>query len=328
MAPAAPVNQEIGGPTAATAGAFEPCAWGDFFVTYTPPLSRRSEKQMKERMDHLKLELRRMFEAGTGTSTADTVTLVDTLERLGIDNHFREEINTALRRVHNDNLESYHDLHIVALRFRLLRQHGFWVSADVFDKFKDHTGRFCPDLTSCDSRSLLSLYSAAHMATPGEEVLDEAISFSKRHLESMRGKLKSPMADQVSRALDIPLPRFPKRLETMHYIAEYEQEAAHNASLLELARLEFNLARSCHLKELRDLTLWWKDLYHNVKLSYARDRLVENYFWTCCVFHEEEYSRARMMFAKTFGLLSLMDDTYDVYATLEECHQLNEAIQR
>ena len=42
----------------------------------------------------------------------------------------------------------------------------------------------------------------------------------------------------------------------------------------------------------------------------------------------EEYSRARMLFAKTFGLLSLMDDTYDVYATLEECHILNDAIQR
>jgi hypothetical protein len=53
-----------------------------------------------------------------------------------------------------------------------------------------------------------------------------------------------------------------------------------------------------------------------VKLNYARDRLVENYFWTCGVF------------AKTFGLSSLMDDTYDVYATVEECHILNDAIQR
>lgn len=65
-----------------------------------------------------------------------------------------------------------------------------------------------------------------------------------------------------------------------------------------------------------------------MKLSYTRDRLVESYFWTCGVFHEEEYSRARIMFAKVFGLLSLMDDTYDVHATLEECYKLNEAIQR
>lgn len=79
---------------------------------------------------------------------------------------------------------------------------------------------------------------------------------------------------------------------------------------------------------LNPICRWWRDLYDTVKLSYARDRLVENYFWTCAVFHEEEYSRARILFAKTFGLLSLMDDTYDVHATLQECHKLNEAIQR
>ncbi|RLN40412.1 hypothetical protein C2845_PM01G15820 [Panicum miliaceum] len=93
-------------------------------------------------------------------------------------------------------------------------------------------------------------------------------------------------------------------------------------------QLDFELVRALHLKELRALSLWWKEVYGNVKLSYARDRLVENYFWTCGVFHEEEYSRARMLFAKTFGMLSLMDDAYDVYATPEECHVLNEAIQR
>lgn len=73
---------------------------------------------------------------------------------------------------------------------------------------------------------------------------------------------------------------------------------------------------------------WWKDLYNSVKLSYARDRIVENYFWTCGIYHEEEYSRARIMFTKVFGLMSLMDDTYDAHATLEECHKLNKAIQR
>ncbi|WVZ57021.1 hypothetical protein U9M48_007467 [Paspalum notatum var. saurae] len=204
--------------------------------------------------------------------------------------------------------------------------------ADVFDKFRDDhaTGSFFSASLSSDPRGLLSLYNAAHMATPGKQGLDDAIAFSRRHLESMvrAKKLASPMAEQASRALDIPLPRLPKRLETMRYLAEYEKEEGHDAVLLELATLDFNLARSLHLKELRDLTLWWKDLYSKVKLGYARDRLVENYFWTCGVFPEEEYSRARMLFARTFGLLSLMDDTYDVYATIEECHALNEAIQR
>lgn len=65
-----------------------------------------------------------------------------------------------------------------------------------------------------------------------------------------------------------------------------------------------------------------------MKLPYARDRVVEAYFWTCGMLHEEEYSHARILFAKTFGMVSLLDDTFDVHATLEECHELNEAMQR
>ncbi|OEL32149.1 hypothetical protein BAE44_0006834 [Dichanthelium oligosanthes] len=34
------------------------------------------------------------------------------------------------------------------------------------------------------------------------------------------------------------------------------------------------------------------------------------------------------MFAKIYSLLSLLDDTYDVHATLDECHKLTEAIRR
>ena len=116
------------------------------------------------------------------------------------------------------------------------------MAADVFDRFRDETGSFSKDLIS-DPRGLLSLYNAAHMAVPGEATLDEAIAFARRHLEAAIGKLGSPMAGQVSRALEIPRPRFMRRLETMHYIIEYEQEEAHDATLLELARLDFNLLR-------------------------------------------------------------------------------------
>jgi hypothetical protein len=51
------------------------------------------------------------------------------------------------------------------------------------------------------------------------------------------------------------LPRYPKLLETMHYVAEYAQEEAHDGTLLELARLNSNLKRSVHLKELKTQTL-------------------------------------------------------------------------
>nr|CAB3480264.1 unnamed protein product [Digitaria exilis] len=249
---------------------FESCLWGDFFVNYTPPsqacsiLTSISEEWMRERADQLNEQVRRVFE--TTTSMTDAVTLVDTLKHLGIDLRFREEIDSVLGRVHRDeDLEfaTSDDLHIVALRFRLLRQHGYWVSADVFDKFRDDGntngggGSFSTVLCG-KTRDLLSLYNAAHMAIPGEEALDEAIAFAKQHLEAAvnKGELKSPMAEQVSRALDIPLPRFMPRVETTYYMAEYEQEETHDAVLLELAKLDFNLVRAVHLKELTDISLW------------------------------------------------------------------------
>lgn len=96
---------------------------------------------MRGRAEQLKGEVHRMFEAGKAMNDAsDTVSLVDALERLGIDNHFREEIDVALSRIHGEDdtdVGSSHDLHTVALRFCLLRKHGFWVPTDVFDKFRD-----------------------------------------------------------------------------------------------------------------------------------------------------------------------------------------------
>lgn len=73
---------------------------------------------------------------------------------------------------------------------------------------------------------------------------------------------------------------------------------------------------------------WWKDFYDNVKLSYTRDRIAEVFFWVSGVYYEEKYSRARIMLAKVFGLITLMDDTYDVQDTLDECCRFNETIQR
>lgn len=39
---------------AETDGAFEPCVWGDFFVTYTPPISQACMHIHKRRSIHLR----------------------------------------------------------------------------------------------------------------------------------------------------------------------------------------------------------------------------------------------------------------------------------
>lgn len=100
------------------------------------------EERMRARAKRLAGEVRRrMFAAGGGNgdgeggvtmSVAEAATLVDTLERLGLDGHFRHEIGVLLGRLRREEADfagSDDDLYTVALRFRLLRQHGVWVSA-------------------------------------------------------------------------------------------------------------------------------------------------------------------------------------------------------
>lgn len=93
---------------------------------------QETQERMRERVHQLQGEVREMFEATK--SAADLATLIDTIEHLGIDHCFGEEIAVAMSRVRSEQQEfsSSSDLHVVALRFRLLRQHGAWVSAGTY----------------------------------------------------------------------------------------------------------------------------------------------------------------------------------------------------
>lgn len=64
------------------------------------------------------------------------------------------------------------------------------------------------------------------------------------------------------------------------------------------------------------------------KLPYARDRVVECYFWTLGVYYEPQYSVARIMLTKTIAMISIIDDTYDSYGTVEELKIFTDAVQR
>lgn len=105
-----------------------------------------------------------------------------------------------------------------------------------------------------DPRGLLSLYNAGHLLTHGEVALEEAIIFARHHLELLTSSLESPLAGQVNRALKLPLPRTLRRVEALHYISEYKKEQTYNPSILELAKLDFNLLQRLHLKELKAIS--------------------------------------------------------------------------
>ncbi|PNT60574.1 hypothetical protein BRADI_5g01766v3 [Brachypodium distachyon] len=303
---------------------YEPSPWGDFFIGYKP--LQGSEEWMIVRVHELKEDVHMLFK-NCNNATA-RMFLLDTLQHLGIDHHFEDRIDAVLTEIMDSaELSNSSSLQEVALRFRLLREHGYWVSPDVFNKFRADDGSFSKYLTN-DPRGLLSLYNAAHLLAQGEPVLEEAITFAKHHLESMSGSLKSPLAEEVKRALHIPLPRTCKRAETLHYISEYEKEEGHDPILLELAKLDFNLLQHVHLKELRAITEWWKHFSGNIGLSYIRDRVVESYTWSYVLYYEKGYEFPRSIITKMIVLITTIDDTYDIHATIEECRKLRQAIQR
>ncbi|BAF14422.2 Os04g0344100, partial [Oryza sativa Japonica Group] len=76
------------------------------------------------------------------------------------------------------------------------------------------------------------------------------------HLELMSqdSVLNPPLAEQVKRALSLPLPRTFKRVETICYMSAYEREVGNIPLLLELAKLDFNLLQHIHLEELKAIS--------------------------------------------------------------------------
>ncbi|KAK9904363.1 hypothetical protein M0R45_000799 [Rubus argutus] len=59
--------------------------------------------------------------------------MIDAVQRLGIDYHFQQVIDEILHKQMNMMISAHGDLHEVAIRFRLLRQQGYFVPAGKYN---------------------------------------------------------------------------------------------------------------------------------------------------------------------------------------------------
>lgn len=285
----------------------------------------------QQQVDQLKVVVRREVFTNTSSDFSQQMKSIDAMQRLGIAYHFETEIEQALEHMHTTYVHDG-DLYNVALGFRLLRQHGYSVSSDVFNKFKDANGNFKEGLTS-NIPGMLSFYEATHLRMHGEDILDDALLFTTAHLESYATRhVSSSLAEQIIQALERPLRKSPQRLCARRYISIFQDDpkALHHegVALLKLAKLDFNLVQSLHKKELSEISRWWKVLDFERELPFARNRIVELYFWTVGVFFEPQYASARKFLTKVIALGSVLDDIYDAYGTFEELKIFTEAIQR
>ncbi|XP_074283896.1 valerianol synthase TPS8-like [Silene latifolia] len=108
----------------------------------------------------------------------------------------------------------------------------------------------------------------------------------------------------------------------------YEDDEFRNETLLTLAKLDFNRLQLLYRQELTSILRWWHDLDLKTKLPYARQRCVECHFWAIAMYFEPQYSAARKLLVRVLLAISILDDTYDAYATFEEIQQLTQAFER
>ncbi|KAG6431209.1 hypothetical protein SASPL_109286 [Salvia splendens] len=127
--------------------------------------------------------------------------------------------------------------------------------------------------------------------------------------------LESPIKENVEQALKHSIPLI---LNIRFYISIYKSEEGTDGSLLKLAKLNFIFLQNIYRKELAEITRWWDKFDLKNKLPYARDRIVECYLWGTAFRYEPQYSYVRVGVAKNTQLVTIMDYTYDNYATYEE----------
>ncbi|KAL0328127.1 UNVERIFIED_CONTAM: Tricyclene synthase Oc15, chloroplastic [Sesamum calycinum] len=224
----------------------------------------RDYKQKVEEVRQLLLESKDKINNGTGT---ESLVFVDDIQRLGFDHYFEEEIEIILRQqyYYSYNYRSAKGttacLHDVSLFFRLLRQQGYYVSADVFNNFKGKDGKFLEEVQH-DIRGLMALYEAAQLSFNGETIIDEAQDFSRLHLSAYLHQNQNLCCDEeaIRNTLSYPLHKTIPRLSSGkrwscgdHLL---KGSKVWEKSLRELVDMEFLSAKSLHQEELLQISKW------------------------------------------------------------------------
>ncbi|CAH1452193.1 unnamed protein product [Lactuca virosa] len=261
-----------------------------------------------------------------------TLELVDELQRLGISYHFEDEISEVLEMIYYNYYKTHNkwnsmDLNVKALGFRLLRQHGYQVPQEIFLNFKDKTQNLNPQLLE-DMVATLNLYEASYHSFEDESILDDVRDFTTKYLQENLEKLDGNISSLVTHALELPLHWRVPRVEAKWFMEVYEKRSGINPTLIELAKLDFNMVQAIHIEDLKHSSRWWRNISWDKKLSFTRDRLVENFLWTVGVSYLPRLSNGRRTLTKVNAIITTIDDVYDVFGTLDELEQFTDVISR
>nr|UNZ93492.1 ent-copalyl diphosphate synthase [Salvia splendens] len=258
---------------------------------------------------------------------------VDRLQRLGVSRYFQTEMDECIAYVHwywtekgicwarNSEVQDIDD---TAMAFRLLRLHGYKVSADVFGHFWSGGEFFCFKGQSTQAvTGMFNLYRAAQLIFPGENILEDAAAFSSKFLHQKRADnelldkwiITKDLPGEVGYALDVPWYASLPRVETRFYLEQYGGEDdvwigktlyrmpyVNNNIYLELAKLDYNNCQSLHQQEWKDLQKWCRNSNLGV-FGLGEGSLMQAYYVAAASVFEPEKSQERLAWAKTAILM-------------------------
>ncbi|CAL5410997.1 unnamed protein product [Camellia sinensis] len=288
-----------------------------------------NEEECKRQVEKLKEDVMCMF-----IEAVDLVAkleFIDSIEKLGLANLFEVEIKEALDTTvafKNNHPITEEGIYANALFFRILRQHGFNVSQDIFRGFTNKMGTFMKSTNSNDTKAMLELLEASHLALEGENILIEAKEFSAGILKNIiNSNVEDKVAKQLAQALELPLQWRAQWYDVKKHIHELENKDNTNSVLLKLAKVNFNMVQATHQNDLKEISRWWKNLSLVENLSFARNRLVESYLWAVGVAFEPQHNSFRKWQTKAINFIIIIDDIYDVYGSLEELECFTNSVE-
>ncbi|CAH1440143.1 unnamed protein product [Lactuca virosa] len=307
---------------------FPPSIWGDRLMSLTFDHSESHAYAIA--MEQPKEELKSLI-INPNMDSNEKLRLINSVYRLGLRYLFEEQIECQLDKLFTKlKMEDYDkaDLYTISINFQVFRQHGYKLSCDVFNKFKDSSSGKFKEYITADVRGMLNLYEATQMCMREESILDEAMAFTEAQLMGVVDTLEGNLLQQVKHALRSPSHRGVQMVETRLYFSNYKEECSRYDSLLNLANAHFNYLQLLHKEELSTFIKWVKDMDFQKITPYARDRTPELYLWAVGIFLEPHYSQARIIISKMAQLVLVLDDIYDAYGTIEELRLLTDAINR
>ncbi|KAJ0042978.1 hypothetical protein Pint_18083 [Pistacia integerrima] len=274
--------------------------------------------------------------------------MVESLESLGIGQHFKNEIRSVLDETCRYWLQGEEEVLLdpatCVMAFRLLRVNGYDVSSDPLTKFAEED-QFFNSLGGClkDISAVLELYKASQMIIyPDELLLEKQNLWSRQFLEQelSRGSIHSDrLGKQVEYALKFPyhsqLERLAHRRNTELYSVDdimilktsYRSLNIGNEYIQQLAVDDFNICQSILQEELKHLERWVAENRLD-RLKFARQKLAYCYFSGAATLFSPELSNARISWAKNGVLTTVVDDFFDVGGSIEELVNLVELVEK